>query len=733
VDDLMLRLDGWLSRHRKLVVGLWVATLVVAAPFAAIQSTALTEGGYEVEGSDSHVANTALKNDFGHRQPNALGVVLVRNGASRVEFSKAVDKYAKIAAGVKNIEVPPAAVESARTRALNSDKVLFPLTVVGSRDASSDAAVKLRKELKVKEGTADGVTPYFIGANALWAALHELQKTDVQKAERVGVPITALILLATFGSLAAAVLPLALGIASVVITGALIFLVAQALPMSIYVTSSTSMIGIGVAIDYSLFVLARYRQEIATGKSPDDARREALRTSGIAVVFSGITVIVSLCALLAFPTVALRSMALGAIIVVAVAVLAASTLMPVVMTLLGPRVYEPGRVAGWRDRLLARWRREDRDFWGSWTRRVMKRPAVTAIAASFALLLLALPALDIEIREESLSQLPAGHDAIQGINEAAPLIGPGALGPITAVVEFDSGTVSTPANQKALSSYSAAVESDPEVAYVGPPRPSVDKRKANLLIVPRHFGEHPDAQKLLDRLRRDDGRGTIATVGSVSFGGDIPLVRDFADNVADGVFRAFLILVFVTFVIMMILLRSMLLPVKAVVMNILTVAATTGVIVGIFQWGWLGWTGYEEPGYIAAEVIPLMMAVVFGLSMDYEVFMLTRIREAFMRSGNNREAVANGLRSSASTITSAALVMVSVFFAFAAVRIPGIRQIGTALGVAVLLDATLVRLVLVPATMGLLGRWNWWLPAWLQRIPRVLPEVVPESSASKGS
>ena len=733
MSDLLLRLDSWLSRRRKLVLGLWLAALVVAAPLSALQSTALTDGGFQVEGSDSNVANTVLENDFGHRQPNALGVVLVRDGASRAEFSKAVDKYAKIAAGVEHIEVPPAAVESARTRALNSDKVLFPLTVVGSRDESHDAAAKLRKELKVKEGTADGVTPYFIGANSLWAALHELQKTDVQKAERVGVPITAVILLATFGSLAAAVLPLALGIASVVITGALIFLVAQELPMSINVTASSSMIGIGVAIDYSLFVLARYRQEIAAGRSEDDARREALSTSGIAVVFSGITVILSLCALLAFPTVALRSMALGAILVVAVAVLAATTLMPAVMTLLGARVYEPGRVAGWRDRLLARWRREDRDFWGTWTRRVMKRPAVTATAASLALLLLALPALDINIGEEARSQLPPGHDAIQAMNQAAPLIGPGALGPITAVVEFDSGTVSTPANQKALSSYSTAVESDPEVAYVAPPRPSVDKRKVSLVIVPRHFGEHPDAQKLLDRLRHDDGHGTVATVGSVSFGGDVPIVRDFADGVADGTSRAFLLLVVVTFVIMMILLRSVLLPVKAVVMNMLTVAATTGVIVGIFQWGWLGWTGYEEPGYIAAEVIPLMMAVVFGLSMDYEVFMLTRIREAFIRSGDNREAVANGLRSSAGTITSAALIMVSVFFAFAAVRVPGIRQIGTALGVAVALDATLVRLVLVPATMGLLGRWNWWLPTWLQRIPRVLPEAVPESGASKGS
>ena len=729
--DLLIRLDEWLARHRRLVLGLWVATLIVAAPLSAIQSTALTEGGFQVEGTDSHAANEALANDFGDRQPQALGVVLKREGASREEFARAVDRYAAIAADVKDIEVPPTGLESARTRARSADTVIFPLTVVGNVDDSADAAVKLRKDLEVGDGAQNGVRPYLIGNMAVWGALHEIQKTDVQKAERVGVPITALILLATFGSLAAAALPLMLGIASVVITGALIFLVAQGLPMSVYVTSSSSMIGIGVAIDYSLFVLARYRQEIKNGKSEDEARRTALRTSGIAVVFSGLTVILSLCALLAFPTVTLRSMALGAIIVVSIAVLAAVTLMPAVMTLLGKRVYAEGRVTRVRNRLLARWRGEGHDFWGVWTRRVMKRPLVTAIAATAVLLALAAPALDIEIREEALSQLPAGNDAVEGMQAAAPLLGPGALGPIIAVVEFNSGTASTPANQTALSNYVSAVERDPEVSPVAPPRRSEDGRSVSMTIVPRHYGEHPEAQKLLDRLR-ENRPGALGSAGTVSFGGEVPMVRDFADNVGDGVGRAFVILVLVTFVVMTVLLRSMLLPLKAVVMNLLTVAATTGVIVGIFQWGWLDWTGYESPGYIAAEVIPLMMAVVFGLSMDYEVFMLTRIREAFLRTRDNSEAVASGLRSSAATITSAALIMVSVFFAFAAVAIPSIRQIGTALGVAVALDATVVRLILVPATMGLLGRWNWWLPTWLERMPRMVPEALPESGAPKG-
>jgi uncharacterized membrane protein YdfJ with MMPL/SSD domain len=732
LSDLVIRLDAWLTRHRKLVLALWGLTLVLAVPLSAQQSKHLTEGGFQSAGTDSHVANRALENDFGERQPRALGIVLVRDGASRAEFSRAVGEYADRARSVENIEAPASSVAAARTRALGADTVLFPLTVVGNPDESADAAVKLRKDLELEEGTRDGVTPHLVGANAIWAALHEFQDRDVRKAERIGLPLTLIILLVTFGSLVAASLPLALGLTSVTITGGITYFVAQALPMSVFVVSSASMIGIGVAIDYSLFVLARYRQEIAAGKSEPEARSTALATSGLAVVFSGITVIVALCAMLAFPTVALRSMALGAIMVVSISVLAAVTLMPLVMTLLGRRAYEKGRSAAVTDRALARWRAgPGRDFWGRWTRRVMARPLVTAIGIAALLIALATPALDIRINEEARSQLPAGHDAIEGMNAAAELLGPGALGPVTAVIRFDSGTSSTPANRAAVSRYVAGVERDPEVAHVAAPRRSVDGRQVSLEIVPRHYGEHPAAQALIDRLRDRGSSGALANVGTVNFGGDVALVKDFAESVSDGVFRTFSILIAATFVVMLVMLRSVLLPLKAVVMNLLTVGATTGVIVGIFQWGWLDWTGYDSPGYVHAAVLPLMMAIVFGLSMDYEVFMLTRIREAFMRTRDNTEAVAIGLRGSAGTITSAALIMVSVFLAFAAVSIPSIKQIGTALAVAIALDATLVRLVLVPATMGLLGRWNWWLPSWLQRIPRLAPAALPESARER--
>jgi uncharacterized membrane protein YdfJ with MMPL/SSD domain len=720
VQDAVVRLERWLVGHRKLVIGLWLAAVAVAAPFSYMETRVLTQGGFQASGSDSYLANQALQRDFGARQPQALGVALVRRGATPEQFAQAVTRYAIAAGKVAHIEVPGSAVESARVQALSSSRVLFPLTVVGNPDQSADAAVKLREQLGSGQAS-DGVVPYLVGDNAVWAALHKLQTSDVAKAERIGVPITAVILLATFGSLAAAALPLVLGMAAVVITGAIVYFLAQALPMSIYVTSASEMIGIGVAIDYSLFVLARYRQQIATGSSEEEARRVALQTSGVAVMFSGTTVVLALCALLAFPTVTLRSMALGSIIVVAMAVLAAVTLMPAVISVLGRRVYAPGRIAALTANLRGGFQA---DFWSRWTRRVMRRPAVSFVLAAGVMLALAAPATQIKFSEQARSQLPAGSDAIQGMNVAARLIGPGALTPIQAVIRFHSGTASAPANRAALSGYASSVENDPEVSYVAPPRLSLDGREVDLAIVPRHYGEEAPVQALIDRLRSGARSSALAPVAAVDFGGDVALVKDFTRSVSHGVWRVFGLLVALTFVVMLVMLRSMVLPLKAVLMNLLTVAAASGVIVGIFQWGWLDWTGYHPPGYIDAAVIPLMLAVVFGLSMDYEVFMLTRIREAFIRTGDNRGSVATGLRTSAGTITSAALIMVTVFFAFAAVAIPSIREIGTALGVAIILDATVVRLILVPATMALLGRWNWWFP---RRAPAPVAQPVPEA------
>jgi uncharacterized membrane protein YdfJ with MMPL/SSD domain len=538
-----------------------------------------------------------------------------------------------------------------------------------------------------------------------------------------------IILLAVFGSLAAAALPLALGFASVTITGAVIFFLSQATAMSVFVTNIASMIGIGVAVDYSLFVLARYREEIRGGAGREDARRAALRTSGLAVTFSGITVMLSLAGLYLVDSTTIRSMAMGAIIVVAVSIVAAVTLLPVLMSLLGRRAYARGRLALiasllWRSLRMRRRRRGSTvpngrriGFWERWTAWVTRRPWVSALATAGVLLALAIPALSLDFGNGALRQFPAGNETRVGAELAAQATGPGASGPIQAVVELSSGRVGDDANRAALASYMAELRDDPEVARVAGPQPSRDGRAALITAIPRHDAESPQAEALVDRMRADPG--ALAGVAELQVGGATAFNDDFVDLVSGSMWKILLFVLVFSYLVLFLLLRSVLLPLKAVVMNLLSVAAAYGVLVMVFQYGWFdGLLGYDSLGYVNAMTPPFLLAIVFGLSMDYEVFLLSRIRERYDATGDTKRSVAEGLRASAGTISSAALIMVAVFGVFAGTGTPSIKEIGVGMSVAIALDATLVRLILVPATMEIMGRWNWWLP---RRIDRVLP------------
>ena len=544
-----------------------------------------------------------------------------------------------------------------------------------------------------------------------------VSKKDLQTAESVGFPIIALILLFVFGSVAAAALPLVLGFVSVLVTGGLIWSVSQSMEMSVFTTNMASMIGIGVAVDYSLFVLARYREEIAGGRSPDEARGVALATSGIAVIFSGLTVVASLCGLLLIDTTVLRSMALGAILVVAVSVLAASTLLPALISLLGHRAYERGRLAAFVSRHVPRRHRAaDREpFWDRWTARVMRRPIVAIVASSSLLLLLAIPALSLKTADGALSQFPQGHEIVVGFHAAAAQAGDGAMTPLAVLVKPAAGAVADPANRAVLADLRRTIARDPAVVRVSAPRGSRDGRSAALEVTPRRDGETPETKALAVRLRSElpaHAAGAEVLVGGVAGG-----LVDFNDKVSGSMWMIVLFVLSLSYLVLLVLLRSVFLPLKAVVMNLLSVGAAYGVVVAVFQWGWVdGLFGFQSPGHVDTVTPPLVLAVVFGLSMDYEVFLLTRIRERFAATGDTRASVAGGLASSARTITSAALIMVAVFATFIATGVPSIQQIGLGTAVAIALDATVVRLVLVPAAMVVMGRWNWWLPRPLDRL-----------------
>jgi RND superfamily putative drug exporter len=750
----MVGLERVIRRRPWVFVGVWAVLLVAALPFAIRQSDHLTGGGFNVPGSQAENVRLQMDRGFTGGERAGLGVVLVPAGPGRATAAPpgpaaplprpataprpaaaaqltAALARAEAVVHSQQIAIPPAADAGARAAARRGGTVILSVPLTVSLDRSIDVATHLRAALGVGL-TRAGVTTHLIGQGALWAGMQEISKQDLKRAESTGFPIVLLILLAVFGSLAAAALPLVLGVASVMITGALIFFLSQALAMSVFVTNMASMIGIGVAVDYSLFVLARYREEIAAGRAPDEARATALATSGIAVIFSGLTVIVSLAGLWMVDNAAIHSMALGAMLVVAVSVLASATLLPALIALLGKRAAGYGRV--FSIVLLAARRRRTRGarsdiepakhgFWLRWTRAVTRRPALTAAGAVAVLLILAIPTLSLSIGTGALQQFPPGNETRAGFEAAARVTGPGAASPIYTLVRFHG---QRPHHAAIANAVRTRIASDPAVAAVQPATFSRDRSEALVAATPRADGESGQAKALVARLRIE--LPAVAGPGAqVEIGGVTAQQRDFAGLVSGSMWRILLFVLALSYTVLLVLLRSVVLPLKAVVMNLLSVGAAYGALVAVFQWGWFSaLLGVHSQGHLDALTPPLVLAVVFGLSMDYEVFLLTRIRERWRATGDPRLAVAEGLASSARTITSAALIMASVFAVFLGTSIPSIQEIGLGNAVAVAIDATLVRLVLVPATMELLGKWNWWLPRPLARVlPRAAFEHAP--------
>jgi RND superfamily putative drug exporter len=711
VQRLMLRLHHWLRRHRVLVLGIWLAALIAALPFAAQQSDHLTGGGFEAAGSQSQRVQEAMARDFPSIPSATLAVVLVPHGdAGPDDLSRATQEIGGTISTVPD-------VSTAGTPGAQPGPAIIPLVVAGGESKAIDAAKDLRGRFGITAehaGTvaAGRVDVHVIGQGALFSALQDESKKGVTEAETRGFPIIAIVLLAVFGSLAATAVPLSLGIMAVVITGGVIYLLSLGIEMSIYVTNMASMIGIGVAVDYSLFVLMRYREEIRAGRGLDEARAAAMATSGVAVIFSGATVVASLAGLLLIGSPAISSMALGAIMVVAVSVLTASTLLPVLIGLFGRHAHTRAR---WL-RLGAE--KPEKGFWARWAGAVMRRPALFTIAAAAVLVVMAVPALELKVGNSALRQLSADHEIRKGVDAASALAGPGAQGPAEVLVTFSGGTAGDPANQQMLQRIRGEISRDPLVWAVSAPLSAQDGRSALLTTTFTVDAEASEARDAVERLR-------ARLPATVYVGGTTAVILDFDNLVSDSMWMIFVFVFALSFVTLLISLRSVVLALKAVLMTVLSVAATYGAVVAVFQWGWLEFLGLQRAEFIDTLTPPLVLAVAFGLSMDYEIFLLSRIRERYQATGDTRRAVGEGLSSSARTITSAALIMVAVFLAFVSAGLPAVQRLGFACAVAIAVDATIVRLVLVPATMVLLDRWNWWLPAPLaRRLPAVNFERV---------
>jgi uncharacterized membrane protein YdfJ with MMPL/SSD domain len=674
---MLAALHGWVGRHRVLVLGVWVALTAAALPLALNQSDHLTGGGFAVNGSDSQrVEREVLAGVPVAFRPNTLGAVLVApKGTPLADYRAAVRGLAAAVHGTPHVQLVPEvreiAIYYARTRP--GVPVVVPITLDTDAYHAPDVAKTLRSRLRLAQdggGRYGAVQLHLVGAGALWAGLVDVTKDDLTHAERVGFPIVALILLVVFGALAAAVLPLAIGAVAIILNGALIALLARHVDLTFYVPNTASMIGLGVAVDYSLFVVVRYREELRDGADPDAARATAMRTSGTAVLFSGVAVVLALAALLLVPTASIRSMAVGAITVVLIAMLACATLLPALLALLGRRIGAA---------------KPNPNAFRRWSAAVTGRPRLALTLALLLLLALAAPALGIRTGDGALRQFPADSEVRQGLDAARQVRGPG-----------DGAQFKVLVRARDLNRSVSVLRADPEVVKTGVRTRTSDKQWIFIVVTPRHDPDSDATKALVDRLRQTLPRGSLV-------GGDTAAQVDFSTSIRQSLWKIGVWVLIATFLLLVVMLRAVPLALQAVVANVLSVAASFGVLT-------LVRVTFTDGGYVDTVTIPIILAVIFGLSMDYEVFLLSRIRERWAAGATTTEAVHDGIASSGRTITGAALVMVAVFVCFAATGVPVIAEIGFGAAVAIAIDATVVRLVLVPAAMTLAGERCWWMP-----------------------
>ncbi len=582
---------------------------------------------------------------------------------------------------------------------------------------------ELHDRLAANQSPNDPVRLGILGQGAFWNALKQTFKHDLSKAELVGIPLLVVALLLIFGSVAAALMPVALGIGTVILTGLLIYALSLVMELSIFVTNTASLIGLGVAVDYSLILLTRVRQELAAGHTLAEAQRITMLTSGRAVIYSGLTVITSLSGLWLIPNNTARSMTIGAILAVCVAVSMTVTLLPALIRVLGAQRTASQSIRTLIARSLpgSRWHRFS---WERWARALSRRPILPMLAATTLLLLLCIPAISIRTSTGALRQLGSHDETRIAFNEAASVNGPGALGPLYVVATTNGDSSGLRAR---IETIREATERLADVKEVGAIHVAGDRRHAMFTIVPNEDPESPRAKNLVRQVRAllvaDEGRsGVTAEVGGAS-----AIEVDQEQQISANMWKAIAAVLILAFCVLTVLLRSLVLPLKAVMMNLLSVGAAYGVLVIVFEWGWSdSLLHFHSLGYLETLTPPLILAIVFGLSMDYEIFLLSRIREQWVITGDIESAVAKGLAVSARMISNAAFLLVCVFSVFVGTGVASVKEVGVGGAVAIGLDATIVRLVLVPTLIILFGRWNWWLP---KPLARLLSASTPEGTS----
>ncbi|WAZ19136.1 MMPL family transporter [Streptomyces cinnabarinus] len=697
-------------RRPWVTLAAWGVALLLVLPVAA------TAGGSFVDdlvapGSQSEQAMDLLEERFPEASRGSAMAVFAAPEGQRLErhrtaIEAAVARMAEVEHVTMVTDPFPAGTISPDGR-IGFAQITFDAPVMkvdpGQVDALTRAVEPLREDGVVAELGGDAV---FINA-----------ETPTSGAEAAGLLTALIILVVAFGTIVAALVPIALALVAVAAGLGSVALLANAMDVSTAAPTIGAMIGLGVGIDYALYIMARYRENHAAGQDNPTALSNAMASAGAAVLFAGGTVVVAMAALALTGLGFLTSTGLSASLVVLFAVATALTLLPALLSLLGDRIHKRRRLGRKRPA-----RSEDSAWW-RFAHRVSGRPWPYLIVASAALLALAAPALRMETGFPD-----AGDDATttthrRAYDLLAEGFGPGVNAPLLVIADLRSPG----ADAGDIPALSRRIAADPGIATVGEPQTSAAGDTVVLPTLPTTAPADAETSATLERIR-DLVPDNVAVSGMTAMTDD--LTRQLTDTLP--VFVGAILLA--SFLLLMLVFRSIAIPVKAVVMNLLSIGGAYGVVVAVFQWGWLGpLFNLDETIPIVSPLPTIFFAVLFGLSMDYEVFLLSRVREEYELTGDNRESVARGIAATGRVITSAALIMTVVFLSFVANPSPLVKMMGLGLATAIVLDATIVRMVLVPAVMALMADATWWLPRWLdRRLPRVSVESaeVPPSPES---
>jgi len=700
-------------RHRVAVLVSWGVVLVLGG-IAATRISPFLSNTFAIPGTESERARSILERHFGDRPDGTFTVVFQLPRGGRVPLARLQDVLDRASRVVPT---------GKPTRVQRAGRVVWG-------DVDSTLNLARAKGYTAALEHAVGLPPgvehaYVTGAGPIQHALDPIFSHDLTKGESIAVPIALLVLVAVFGLSVSVTMPFVFAACTILGALGVMYGIVHLASAPTYVTNVIELIGLGIAVDYSLLVVYRFREELVVPGPVEDAVVRTMQSAGRAVIFSGATVAIGLLLLVALPVPFLRMMGVAGFLIPIVSILAAATLQPTLLALYGRRGVARRRV------LPLRARRSGEGFWPRLAGSIMRRPKTYLALGSAVLLAAAAPVGWLALTPGSSYGVPRTPAPIHGFDVLRRAVGPGADSPTRVVVDTGrAGGARSPAVTAAVRRLVAELRRDPEVAGVlagsGPRFVDPSARFVQVLSIGRHDYGQPQEQSFVRRVRsRLVPQARFPAGTRVLVGGGPAQGVDFLDLTYRYVPWLIVAVIVLTYALLLRVFRSVLLPLKAVVLNLLSVSASYGMLVVVFRFG-LGHDAaglYRDP-QVEGWIPPFLFATLFGLSMDYEVFLVTRMRETWDAGADNARAVAYGLERTGRIITAAAVIMVAAFSGFVTGRIVGLQEFGIGLATAVILDATVIRCILVPSLMAVLGRWNWWLPPRMARLVRVRPSPV---------